>query len=209
MRTSEGDQLGAAGRAGQFEKRVGVCPVGAGGAPGARALWSASRRRRRELRRRWRGRVASGATSAARGRRRKPCLLAPQPEEASAELATARGCARRSGRLALPRCCPLLRPAPAPAPDPAVSRSGRVGVAVPASCPPLCCLFPLAFLPSLPPCPGLAARSLFGGGGGGGLLNGEGGGAGPCCGRVEVSWRGYPPPPPPTPLLVSDSPAVV
>lgn len=99
---------------------MGVCPVGAGGAPGARALWSASRRRRRELRRRWRGRVASGATSAARGRRRKPCLLAPQPEEASAEPATARGCARRSGRLALPRCCPLLRPAPAPAPDPAV-----------------------------------------------------------------------------------------
>lgn len=120
MRTSGGDQLGAAGRAGQFEQRVGVCPVGAGGAPGARALWSASRRRRRELRRRWRGRVASGATSAARGRRRKPCLLAPQPEEASAEPATARGCARRSGRLALPRCCPLLLPAPAPAPDPAV-----------------------------------------------------------------------------------------
>uniref|UniRef100_A0A8B9XMI8 Transmembrane protein 263 n=1 Tax=Bos mutus grunniens TaxID=30521 RepID=A0A8B9XMI8_BOSMU len=120
VRTSGGDQLGAAGRAGQFEQRVGVCPVGAGGAPGARALWSASRRRRRELRRRWRGRVASGATSAARGRRRKPCLLAPQPEEASAEPATARGCARRSGRLALPRCCPLLLPAPAPAPDPAV-----------------------------------------------------------------------------------------
>ena len=182
MRTSGGDQLGAAGRAGQFEQRVGVCPVGAGGAPGARALWSASRRRRRELRRRWRGRVASGATSAARGRRRKPCLLAPQPEEASAEPATARGCARRSGRLALPRCCPLLRPAPAPAPDPAVSRSGRVGGAVPASCAPLCCLFPLAFLH--------LTASL------------------PRLGCPEPFW-GVTPPPPPPPLLVSDSPAVV
>ena len=161
MRMSGGGRLGAAGRAGQFGKRVGVCSVGAGGAPGARARWSASRRRRRELRRRWRGRAASGATSAARGRRRKPCLLAPQPEEASPEPPTARGCARRSGRLALPRCCPLLRPAPAPAPDPAVSRPGRVGGAVPASCPPLCCLFPLAFL-HLPAClPSLGCPEPF------------------------------------------------
>lgn len=127
VRTSGGDRLGVAGRAGQFEKRVGVCRIGAGGARGARARRRASRGRRRERRRRWRGRVASGATSAARRHRRQPCLLAPLPEEASPEPAVTPGCARRSGRLSPPRCCPLLRPAPAPAPDPAVSKSGREG----------------------------------------------------------------------------------
>lgn len=102
----------AAGRAGPAEKRVG-----AGEARGARARRGPSCGRRRELRRRQRGRVASGATSAARGRRRRcrqPSLLAPQLEEAPPEPATARGCASRSGRLSSSCFCPLLRPAAAP-----------------------------------------------------------------------------------------------
>ncbi|KAK2500606.1 hypothetical protein MC885_013543 [Smutsia gigantea] len=61
---------------------------------GARARRDASGGRRRELRRRWRGRVASGATSAARGRcnlRSLRSFLDPQLEEAPPEPATARG----------------------------------------------------------------------------------------------------------------------
>lgn len=115
MRTFGGSRQGAAGRAGQFEKRVGVCRVGAGGAWGAPARRSRSRGRRRELRRRRRGRVASGATSAARGRycrRRQRSLLAPKPEGAPPEPAAARGCASRSSyRSALP-CSRLPPPSP-------------------------------------------------------------------------------------------------
>lgn len=126
VRTSGGDCLGAAGRAGQFEKRVGVCRVGAGGASCALARRIASRGRRRELRRRWRGRVASGATSAARGRRRQPSVLVPQPEEASPELAVDPGCASRSGRLSPPRCCPVFSPGPGVGPRPG-GKSGWKG----------------------------------------------------------------------------------
>uniref|UniRef100_A0ABI8A004 Transmembrane protein 263 n=11 Tax=Boreoeutheria TaxID=1437010 RepID=A0ABI8A004_FELCA len=110
-----GGWLGAAGRAGQFEKRVGVCRVGAGGAWSARARRRPSRGRRRELRRRRRGRVASGATSAAGGRYCRRCqrsLLAPKLEETPLEPAIARGCASRSSNQSRPRCCPLPPPRP-------------------------------------------------------------------------------------------------
>uniref|UniRef100_A0A671EHN1 Transmembrane protein 263 n=2 Tax=Rhinolophus ferrumequinum TaxID=59479 RepID=A0A671EHN1_RHIFE len=110
VRTSAGGRRGAPGRAGQFEKRVG-----AGEAQGARARLSLSSGRRRELRRRQRGRVASGATSAARGRRlRQRSLLAPQLEEAPPESATARGCASHSGCLSPSRCYPLPPPGVGP-----------------------------------------------------------------------------------------------
>lgn len=143
VRTSAGDRRGAPGRAGEFEKRVG-----SGEAQGARARRSPSSGRRRELRRRQRGRVASGATSAARGRRlRQRSLLAPQLEEAPPESATARGCASHSGCLSPSRCYPLPPPGVGPRrrpPTPAVSRTARVGDAVLASCRLLCRLLPLA-----------------------------------------------------------------
>ena len=114
-----------------------------------------------------------------------------------------------SGACDCPRLCPPLRPPrpssvlPAPPPGPGAGPRpsgksvregrGRRSGFLPSSLLPFSvsfstshCLPAQAWLP----------RAFFGGGGGEGLLNGEGGGAGPCCGLVEVSWRGYPPPPP-------------
>uniref|UniRef100_A0A9L0JSV1 Transmembrane protein 263 n=1 Tax=Equus asinus TaxID=9793 RepID=A0A9L0JSV1_EQUAS len=83
-------------------KTGGRVPGGRGRGPGARARLSRSCGRRREPRRRRRGRVASGATSAARGRRRLS-LLAPQLEGAA------------FGARNRPRPCQLRRP-PRPSP---------------------------------------------------------------------------------------------
>ena len=144
MRTSGGGRLGAAARVEQFEKRVG-----AGEARGARAHRSLGPGRR-ELSRSRGGGSASGATSAGRGRcLRQPSLLALRLQRASLEPATARGCASSSGRLSSPWFCSLPPPCPGLRRPPilAVSRAGRAGGAVPASCPPLCRLLPLALLP--------------------------------------------------------------
>ncbi|KAM4838924.1 transmembrane protein 263 isoform X1 [Urocitellus parryii] len=105
----------------QFEKRVGA--GGGRGCACARARRSRSRGRRRELRRLRRGRVASGATSAARGRRRRPRLQAPQLEGSlgSPQLPRAvSGAATAQATSALPAASRSLRPAPAPGagPDP-------------------------------------------------------------------------------------------
>lgn len=101
-------------------------------------------------------REEAGAVEAAEGagrvrrhvRSQRPLLppsptesLAPKLEEAPPEPATARGCASRSSNSSRPRCCPPPSPSPGsrrrPRPRRCVSRAGRAGGAVPASCPPL------------------------------------------------------------------------
>lgn len=108
-------------------KTGGRVPGGRGRGPGARARLSRSCGRRREPRRRRRGRVASGATSAARGRRRLS-PLAPQLEGAAFGARNRpRPCQlRRPPRPSPVLCAPSARPRRRPA-TLAVSESGCEG----------------------------------------------------------------------------------
>lgn len=144
----------------QFEKRVGA--GGGRGCACARARRSRSRGRRRELRRLRRGRVASGATSAARGRRRRPRLQAPQLEGSlrSPQLPRAvSGAATAQATSALPAASRSLRPAPAPGAGPDPGGKSAVGRgAPPGFLPSSLSLLPLAPLHLLLP-PGRASPS--------------------------------------------------